>query len=855
MNRKLLTLLAALLLCSCGDGVLNQSEEQKLQDAKSRLYVTLVDHSDGKPIEGASLSLQSAGITATTAENGIALFEDLNVGTHLLRIEAEDQGYAAAIVRPSVAEISVAGDGGRANQAIYRLYHKSASLEGYVQHTDSKGQIKALTGLPVRITFSSSCNLAETATDAKYTDSKGKFKFDSLPAVDNGCSYSVETIGAVIGNQTYSAMTLPVESSPSLRKGGKAVIASPIDVDKGDNLFTVVNYNKEINGGAENTPVVFTFSEKIPANQQEKVTIYSSSVGYNVEIKDNVITIRPASKWEKTFEVSFNGLRSESGKIYNDAFSITVRSKDIRDSIMGGLKLATTSILYSDERASVIFKRLDGATGYNFYLNENGKKTSTVTDKCNVVTETIGTIIVDCPIAISDSNAVHSPRIGDNQNKLIVQAYNTYYESQKDTLLIKETKPEVPTLSKGSYICVPSVEKGKILDPYSECEARTQNAPDVEILLDSYSAEIMRAFGSTTESAEYSGNIYFSRAMDTKPIAFVPATDCIVAPGTENPCTRLLEKVTYEWLNEQVLSVKVKVAAGLPLPSGGSVNVGIAIRNLIGKNALPFNDGLTPSSPNLIVKISGIIPSPCNANPFASAGCSTADTLLFCNDLDRYSATPNCQTRYPSPCDLSNIKGTYFCPILPLTSLIFSEDFESGNLFSTKSNYESVNKWIRGTEAAYNGNYSAYISDNGSAYEYNEVSKTEEYLYRKINFPSTSDYEISFSWKGLGEGARNWRFDYMIVCLIPEAEFGTEDDGCSPLGERLNIEDPMKRNVIGKEKDGYVDYVYNGSNVWKEEQLTRRVQKGNHYLVFLWANDDTKGSSPIAIDDIEVYKR
>jgi len=204
MNRKLLTLLAALLLCSCGDGVLNQSGEQQSQ-AKSRLYIALADHSDGKPIAGASLDLQSAGKTAKTAENGIAVFKDLSVGKHLLRIEAE--GYATVIVNPFVEEITVAGDVGRANQENYRLYHKSATLEGYVQHTDSKGQIKGLADLPVRVAFYD-CDLAETITDTVLTDSKGKFIFEDLPAVDNACQYSIETIGASIGGQTYSAMTL-----------------------------------------------------------------------------------------------------------------------------------------------------------------------------------------------------------------------------------------------------------------------------------------------------------------------------------------------------------------------------------------------------------------------------------------------------------------------------------------------------------------------------------------------------------------------------------------------------------------------------------------------------------------------
>jgi len=813
MNRKLLILSAALLLCSCGDGVLDSEHSQ---DAKPKLHVALTDYSDGNPIAGASLSIQSTSKTAKTAENGTAVFEDLSVGNHTLRIEA--QGYATAIVTAYVNEITRVGEAGRATQLSQRLYHKSAALEGYVQHTDSKGQIKALASLPVRITFNSSCNFAETVSETALTDSKGYFQFENLPATDSGCSYSIETAGAAIDGQTYNAMTLRSGLS-DLRKGRKTT-AAPIDVANGVGLFTVVNYNREISNGEESAPIVFTFSENIAANQQGNVRI--PNVGYTVEIKDNSVTFKPVSRWEEgNFIVYFQSLKSESGKTYGGNLSVTVFSKDISSLAVQELKLAPGfSIAYAANTASITFKKLDGAsvTGYNYYLEENGKVSKL---SCSTTPPSTGNTIVTatCPIALDSLNAAHRARIGDSENKLIVQAYNAQYESQKAELLIKETKPEAPKLASGTRICVPSIEKGKILNPYSDCDSRTQYISDVNNLLSSFSAEIMRALGSARESAEeYSGSIFFSRAMDiTKPAAFALA-DCAAVSGA-NPCSRL--EIKYEYLNEQVLNVKLKVKAGTALT--GAVNTNITIKNLTGNNALLFDDGSSVS--NLVVNLAGAIPSLCEIDPFANT-CTSGEKLTFCNNLERYSATPGCQELYPNPCnDLSNLKGTSRCPLMR----IFFEDFESGNSFGTV--YSGTNRWVRGTGTTANsGSYSAYISGDGSSYSYNESTASNARMYTRITFPYTSDYNISFYWKGIAETT----YDFMVVCLIPESE-GTE--GCS-------FSSSYK---IGRT-------LYSGSEYWGKEDIPRSVSSGSYYLIFYWQNDTSVGYSPIAIDDITVVR-
>jgi len=834
MNKKLLTLLAALLLCSCGEGVLNQIDEQKAKEAKSRLYITVLDNSDNKPIADAKLNLQSAGKIANTAATGIAVFEDISVGDHLLVIKKEE--YATALVSPTVSEISVAEDGGRATQERYKLYSKTASIEGYVQYTDAKGQTKALTGLPVRVTFNG-CNLAEKATDTVLTDSKGKFKFDKLPAVEDDCDYSIESMGAVIGTQTFNAKTFSFNSKPALKKGGKVNLGA-IDEKNGVGLFTLVSYNREIANGAETTPVVFTFSENIAANQQGKVTV-NSSVAYTVTIATNTVTIKPLTKWVEDFSVVFNDIKSESGKTYSTTPYIYVLPKDVSALKVEDLKLISgEDIYYSTPRAKITFKKIEDAS-YRYYLEEGGKVSEVwCSDKTlNIPDQTY--IVKECPIALSDSNATRQPRIGDNTNKLFVQVVNAKYESSlKAELEVKETKPVAPELSSGR-VYGPLIEKGKILDPYGVSGTGNEVSSTLDI------DEITKALGSGTASEEFSGNIYFSRAMDiTKPAT--TDVSCSAEPGTPSPCSRLT--ITTEWLNDQVLSVKVKVNAGTAL--AGYFSGSITIRGLKGKNDKVFNNGLLAPDPTdvITVNISGYIPSPCVLNPFAQpAGtCTELEIKDFCDDLETYNNTAQCRETFRSPCSEGILIGTSLCP----DAYIFYEDFESGTLgqFTRGARdgfASSPNKWIVSTAPGGSG-YSAHISNNGSSYTYDVNSESVEYLYARVNL-SAETYDISFSWKGVGEA----NYDGMIVCLVPESSFSASPlnfNGCYTIGNNFNSGSFTYR--IGASS-------YTNSSSWRDVTINKTVSSGGaYYLVFLWNSDYgyTDGQPPTAIDNIKIEK-
>jgi len=295
MNKKILTLLAsAALFCSCSNGVL---ESEHAQNAKPTLYVALTDYNDGTPVSGANVNLVSTGKKIKSSADGVAIFEKVNIGDVMLRIEAE--GYATALTGKTVRGVTRAGETGPINEYSVPLFHNSATLEGYIQHTDSKGKLKGIDKLPVQILFSD-CGLEKEVTEEVLTD-EGKFKFENLPATDDACDYRIVTPGAELGDQIYTAGILAgtnVGSSNNniLKKGQKTTFSSIINADRElEGFFGLLSWNREISYGAETTPVVFTFSEKIAANQQGKVTISSSSVGYSVEIKDSTITVKPGS--------------------------------------------------------------------------------------------------------------------------------------------------------------------------------------------------------------------------------------------------------------------------------------------------------------------------------------------------------------------------------------------------------------------------------------------------------------------------------------------------------------------------------------------------------------------------------
>ncbi len=170
-------------------------------------------------------------------------------------------------------------------------------------------------------------------------------------------------------------------------------------------------------------------------------------------------------------------------------------------------------------------------------------------------------------------------------------------------------------------------------------------------------------------------------------------------------------------------------------------------------------------------------------------------------------------------------------------NLPFNEDF-TGEIHWTFLNGEAPNQWHVGNATALEGVSSAYISnDGGDSNEYTITTSSTVHLYRDIYFDedATSSFELSFHWKGMGEG--DWAdFDYMRVFLV-----GT--DVMPQAGEQL--------------VEGQLGETYNMEEEWQEEAflLPNDYAGRTLRLVFTWRNDSSLGTQPpVAIDDISVIE-
>ncbi|MCL2260328.1 MAG: hypothetical protein FWC15_03125 [Fibromonadales bacterium] len=214
---------------------------------------------------------------------------------------------------------------------------------------------------------------------------------------------------------------------------------------------------------------------------------------------------------------------------------------------------------------------------------------------------------------------------------------------------------------------------------------------------------------------------------------------------------------------------------------------------------------------NDFVVSSGITWTPTNLIPTSSGSVAVSAKVANCNN-----ATAICGTiEVPEP-------------------IILSEDFEgtAPGWYVLGSN---INKWyIGGTSTYYLGSKSAYVS-SGTAYTYNISSTSTSNLYTTIDFPpSTIDFTLSFWYKGEAEGI----YDNMSVYLMPTS------------GTTLTSAVPNSSYLIGESH--YSGATYRDFVKITIPLLAVTYSEKRYYLVFHWKNDGSYGTSPAAIDNIEI---
>lgn len=189
-----------------------------------------------------------------------------------------------------------------------------------------------------------------------------------------------------------------------------------------------------------------------------------------------------------------------------------------------------------------------------------------------------------------------------------------------------------------------------------------------------------------------------------------------------------------------------------------------------------------------------------------------------CNEEDRYD-------------DVSTWVGPYSFTTTQIPALLpFTEDFEEWPSGWTVVNGTQTNQWHVGTATAYEGEQSAYISnDGGVTNAYSITATSVVHMYRDIEFTDLSlEFDLSFWWKGVAEVC----CDYLRVYLVDTSVI------------------PVAGNLL---TSGQIGGNFNNESDWTEANfiLPGNLSGQTRRLVFSWRNDFSVGTQPpVAIDNI-----
>ncbi len=174
--------------------------------------------------------------------------------------------------------------------------------------------------------------------------------------------------------------------------------------------------------------------------------------------------------------------------------------------------------------------------------------------------------------------------------------------------------------------------------------------------------------------------------------------------------------------------------------------------------------------------------------------------------------------------------GKQIIPAIPGTTLPV-QDFEdaTANTQWTLLNGDQPNYWVIGNATAYQGAQSLYITNDGTSYGYNVNSYSA--VWAILSTPVKGEVNISFDWKGEGEAY----CDYMQVYLLPMGSSVYAGDGYTIPDGAIQLADR-----------------FNGPTAWEHYQGCASLGEAEYYLAFLWLNDASIGSTPVAIDNVQV---
>lgn len=140
-----------------------------------------------------------------------------------------------------------------------------------------------------------------------------------------------------------------------------------------------------------------------------------------------------------------------------------------------------------------------------------------------------------------------------------------------------------------------------------------------------------------------------------------------------------------------------------------------------------------------------------------------------------------------------------------------------------------TNQWTIGIAAGSSSmkNKSLYISNDGTSFAYDQNAASTSWAYLPVTLTTTDS--IFFSWKGVGETCCDYAHAYLIPAgTLPTAGSTTLPEGAIAVGSKINQQ-----------------------TTWQCDTIVPNVE-GNYNLCFMWTNDESSGTTSIAIDDVRV---
>ena len=208
-------------------------------------------------------------------------------------------------------------------------------------------------------------------------------------------------------------------------------------------------------------------------------------------------------------------------------------------------------------------------------------------------------------------------------------------------------------------------------------------------------------------------------------------------------------------------------------------------------------------------------------NIYLHANCSEGDTS---------------ENRYVSATTLASMPASvpYTCD--------FEEEGNNGWSFAN----DATNAWYIDSAIYRAGTKSLYVSNTGgTTYAYDPSAGIQvSYAYRPIEFTTTGEYGVRYDWRCNGEGS----YDYMRFFLAPASASFTPN--VTPTGATpYNFASVTPEGWIALDGGGKL----NLNNAWTTELRAVRVPEGSYYLVVMWANDASGGTTPgAAIDNVSI---